>query len=149
MDDISPITNSGVFWLTLALVNAGLAETKGRPRLRWFLISLVIGPLATALIVVWPRVTGPAPERLHPIYRVRDRFLFGATVAMLTFAAAVLVAIEAGTTGSTAVLSVALVTGLVSVAVFVLAMRGYGRHAPGVPTIETQPEPEPDPRTRL
>jgi len=37
---------------TLALINAGLAEQKGRSRLIWFLISLVTGPLATLLIVV-------------------------------------------------------------------------------------------------
>jgi len=37
---------------TLALINAGLAEQKGRSRLIWFLISLVLGPIATLLIVV-------------------------------------------------------------------------------------------------
>ena len=41
---------------TLALINAGLAEQKGRSRLIWFLISLVTGPLATLLIVVLDRV---------------------------------------------------------------------------------------------
>ncbi len=40
---------------TLALINAGLAETKGRSRLGWFLPSLVLGPLATLLIVVLDR----------------------------------------------------------------------------------------------
>jgi ABC-type siderophore export system fused ATPase/permease subunit len=37
---------------TLALINAGLAEQKGRSRLIWFLLSLITGPLATLLIVV-------------------------------------------------------------------------------------------------
>ena len=40
---------------TLALINAGLAEQKGRSRLVWFLLSLVLGPLATLLIVVLER----------------------------------------------------------------------------------------------
>lgn len=40
---------------TLALINAGLAEQKGRSRLIWFLISLVTGPLATFLIVILDR----------------------------------------------------------------------------------------------
>ena len=40
---------------TLALINAGLAEQKGRSRLIWFLISLLTGPLATLLIVVLDR----------------------------------------------------------------------------------------------
>jgi hypothetical protein len=41
-----------VGWGTLALVNAGLAQAKGRRGLVWFLISLLIGPVATFLIVV-------------------------------------------------------------------------------------------------
>lgn len=56
--DTNAYVSSGTFWLTLALVNAGLAEQKGRRRLVWFLWSLLLGPLATALIVVWPRPDG-------------------------------------------------------------------------------------------
>jgi hypothetical protein len=41
-------------WGTLALVNAGLAQSKHRSGLLWFLSSLFIGPLATLLIVVLP-----------------------------------------------------------------------------------------------
>jgi len=37
------------------LINAGLAEQKGRSRLIWFLLSLVPGPIATLLIVVLER----------------------------------------------------------------------------------------------
>ena len=40
---------------TLALINAGLTETKNRSRLGWFLLSLILGPLATLLIVVLDR----------------------------------------------------------------------------------------------
>ena len=39
-------------WGTLALINAGLAQSKGRSGLLWFFASLFIGPLATFLIVV-------------------------------------------------------------------------------------------------
>ena len=39
-------------WGTLALVNAGLAQAKRRSGLVWFLVSLLLGPLATLLIVV-------------------------------------------------------------------------------------------------
>ncbi len=42
----------GVGWGTLALINAGLAQTKHRSALIWFFISLLIGPIATFLIVV-------------------------------------------------------------------------------------------------
>ncbi len=39
-------------WGTLALINAGLAQSKNRSGLAWFLVSLLLGPIATFLIVV-------------------------------------------------------------------------------------------------
>lgn len=45
-----------VGWGTLALINAGLAQGKGRSGLGWFFISAFIGPLATFLIVVLDKV---------------------------------------------------------------------------------------------
>ena len=39
-------------WGTLALVNAGLAQGKHRSGLVWFLLSLLLGPIATFLIVI-------------------------------------------------------------------------------------------------
>lgn len=45
-----------VGWGTLSLINAGLAQSKGRSGLLWWLISLLLGPIATFLIVVLPRV---------------------------------------------------------------------------------------------
>lgn len=53
---------NGIGWLTLALINAGLAQGKNRSGLNWFFISLLIGPLATLLIVVWDRIP-KEPER--------------------------------------------------------------------------------------
>ena len=41
-------------WGTLMLINAGLAQAKNRSGLNWWLISLLLGPLATLLIVVLP-----------------------------------------------------------------------------------------------
>jgi len=40
---------------TLALINAGLAQSKQRSGLLWWLFSLVLGPIATFLIVVLPK----------------------------------------------------------------------------------------------
>jgi hypothetical protein len=40
-----------VGWFTLSLINAGLAQAKGRSGLNWWLISLFLGPIATFLIV--------------------------------------------------------------------------------------------------
>jgi hypothetical protein len=46
-----------VGWGTLSLINAGLAQSKGRSGLLWWLGSLLcLGPIATLLIVVLPRV---------------------------------------------------------------------------------------------
>ena len=45
-----------VGWGTLSLINAGLAQSKRRSGLIWFLLSLFLGPIATFLIVV----LGPA-----------------------------------------------------------------------------------------
>lgn len=41
-----------VGWLTLAFINAGLAQGKGRRGKVWFLVSLLLGPVATFLVVV-------------------------------------------------------------------------------------------------
>jgi len=49
-------TNFFVGWGTLSLINAGLAQSKGRSGLIWCLLSLVLGPLATFLIVVLDKV---------------------------------------------------------------------------------------------
>ena len=49
-------TNFFVGWGTLALINAGLAQGKGRSGMIWCLLSLVLGPIATFLIVVLDKV---------------------------------------------------------------------------------------------
>ena len=36
-----------VGWGTLALINAGIAQGKNRSGLNWFLLSLLLGPVAT------------------------------------------------------------------------------------------------------
>ena len=45
-----------VGWGTLTLINAGLAQGKGRSGLGWWLLSLFLGPVATLLLVLLPRV---------------------------------------------------------------------------------------------
>jgi hypothetical protein len=44
---------------TLALINAGLAQSKRRSGLIWFLLSLLLGPVATFLLVAF---CDPLPE---------------------------------------------------------------------------------------
>jgi len=41
-----------VGWGTLALLNAGVAQGKNRSGLGWFLLSLILGPIATFILVL-------------------------------------------------------------------------------------------------
>jgi len=56
-------TNSSyvVGWGSLALINAGLAQSKARSGLLWFVFSLFIGPFATFILVAF--VTPPEPPK--------------------------------------------------------------------------------------
>lgn len=49
---MNPNPGYAIGWGTLALINAGLAQSKGRSGLLWFLGSLFLGPVATFLIVI-------------------------------------------------------------------------------------------------
>jgi hypothetical protein len=51
--DKSTTTNYAVGWGTLALLNAGVAQSKRRSGLAWFLISLLLGPIATFILVAF------------------------------------------------------------------------------------------------
>jgi hypothetical protein len=49
------MNNTGEYavgWFTLSLINAGLAQSKGRSGLGWWFGSLFFGPICTFLIVV-------------------------------------------------------------------------------------------------
>ena len=51
--DIGTVTTQyAVGWFTLALINAGLAQGKGRSGLAWWIVSLLLGPVATFQVVV-------------------------------------------------------------------------------------------------
>ena len=55
-----PFTSPAEFfvgWGTLALINAGLAQGKNRSGLGWFAASLLLGPLATLILVLVERKT--------------------------------------------------------------------------------------------
>jgi hypothetical protein len=45
-------TGYAVGWFTLSLINAGLAESKGRSKVGWWFASIFVGPIATLLIVL-------------------------------------------------------------------------------------------------
>jgi hypothetical protein len=48
-----------VGWGTSSLINAGLAQSKNRNGLLWWITSLFFGPMATFLIVILGRVGPP------------------------------------------------------------------------------------------
>lgn len=56
--DPHDVRTVGIGWGTLSLINAGLAQSKGRSGFGWWLASLLIGPVATFLIVVLPANKG-------------------------------------------------------------------------------------------
>lgn len=47
---------------SLALINAGLAQGKNRSGLAWFLLSLLLGPVATFILVAFMSKLGPERE---------------------------------------------------------------------------------------
>ncbi len=51
-----------VGWFTLSLINAGLAQSKGRSGLGWWFGSLFLGPICTLLIVLLDPVRPKAPS---------------------------------------------------------------------------------------
>ena len=57
---------------TLALINAGLAQSKNRSGLGWFLGSLLIGPIATLLLVLLAKIEPPSPNEEKKAFNLRD-----------------------------------------------------------------------------
>lgn len=51
-----------VGWGTLMLINAGIAQGKNRSELAWFLLSVLLGPIATLILVLLDK----RPMRLPP-----------------------------------------------------------------------------------
>ncbi len=45
-----------VGWWTLALINAGIAQGKNRSGLNWFLLSILLGPIATFILVIMDKL---------------------------------------------------------------------------------------------
>ncbi len=57
-----------VGWGTLSLINAGLAQSKNHSGLLWWFLSLLLGPIATLIIVAVlekrePEWLKPSPPR--------------------------------------------------------------------------------------
>jgi hypothetical protein len=44
----------GAVWLTMAILAGGYARTRNRSAWAWFILTLVLGPIAAFLLVTWP-----------------------------------------------------------------------------------------------
>jgi len=47
----SAVPGYSIGWFSLALINAGLAQAHQRSGLNWFLLSILLGPIATFILV--------------------------------------------------------------------------------------------------
>jgi hypothetical protein len=61
MNAIQTTGQYAVGWSTLLLINAGLAQSKDRSGLEWWLTSLFLGPICTLLIVILEPIHGGPP----------------------------------------------------------------------------------------
>ncbi len=50
---MSPASDYAIGWGALALINAGIAQGKNRSGINWFLLSILLGPIATFILVVF------------------------------------------------------------------------------------------------
>jgi hypothetical protein len=75
-----------VGWGSLALINAGLAQGKRQSGLLWFLVSLLLGPIATFLIVIQPLPSAesrPLPPRVTAALGILGFVVLVVLVALL------------------------------------------------------------------
>jgi hypothetical protein len=60
---VGQATGYFVGWGSLALINAGIAQGKNRSGLNWFLLSLLLGPVATfCLVALFPKLPTTAGQ---------------------------------------------------------------------------------------
>ncbi|MEQ8764224.1 MAG: hypothetical protein RL885_09875 [Planctomycetota bacterium] len=52
-----------VGWGTLAMINAGLAQSKNRGGLNWFALSIFLGPIATFFLVAFYEPLPPPKKK--------------------------------------------------------------------------------------
>ena len=63
-----------VGWGTLALINAGLAQRKNRSGFGWFIGSLVVGPIATFVLVAFcDKLSEPTAKAGTPTAEMKPR----------------------------------------------------------------------------
>ncbi len=53
-------------WGTLAIINAGIAQGKNRCGLNWFILLILLGPIATFILVALYDKLPPKGNNEHP-----------------------------------------------------------------------------------
>jgi len=81
-----------VGWGTLALINAAIAQSKNRSGAMWLATSILIGPLATAILVLLPRYEA-TPEDEAKKLKIEKMLGYVNIVLVALIAIAILVAI--------------------------------------------------------
>ena len=84
--------NFTVGWGTLALINAAIAQSKNRSAATWLLVSLFLGPVATALLVLMPKYEA-TPEGLVREQKIEDRLKLVNVVLVVLVVLAMLVVV--------------------------------------------------------
>ena len=79
--------NTTLGWGTLALINAAIAQMKNRNAAGWLVGSLVMGPLATALLVLFPKLE-MTPETLERVKKNEKLTTIVLTVVVIIMAVA-------------------------------------------------------------
>lgn len=62
----SVVGTVSALWLTVAILAGGYARTRNRSAWSWFVLTLILGPIAAFLLVTWPArpdAADPAPLR--------------------------------------------------------------------------------------
>ena len=85
--------NFTVGWGTLALVNAAIAQFKNRRGSTWLVISLFLGPIATALLVLLPKYEA-TPESLERELKIEKSLKVVNIVLVVLVTLAILVALS-------------------------------------------------------
>ena len=85
--------NFTVGWGTLALINAAIAQFKNRRGSNWLVISLFLGPIATALLVLLPKYE-PTPQSVEQEKKVEKTLKLVNIVLVVLVTLAILVALS-------------------------------------------------------
>lgn len=56
-------------WGSLSLINAGLAQSKNHSGMVWWIVSLMLGPVATLIIVAFLDKNEPPPMKFYDDFR--------------------------------------------------------------------------------